>query len=115
MNETTYTDDGESVTIRVSGTAYRSLVRIASVMNGVGWCDNDNTASKILDEFIIGYWIRQLETPTGKIGDVAFCGVGETIDNIASWIDTGFEDGTPEDNERRAELKAAFAAAAVFN
>lgn len=104
----TYSETENEITVHIRGAIRENLKKIADTMNGVSWCDNDNTATGILDTFIIGYWLRQLETPTGKVGNVPACGIGEATENIAEGIYTGFEDGTPEDETRKDELRTAF-------
>ena len=107
-NTVTYDEAENEITVHIRGTIRENLKKIADAMNGVSWCDNDNTATGVLDNFIIGYWLRQLETPTGMVGNIPARGIGEATENIANGIYTGFEDGTPEDEMRKDELRTAF-------
>lgn len=106
----TYHDNGEAVTIRVSGAAYANLRRIADTMNDVRWCGNDNTPASVLREWTGTFIERIAETPK----TCSWENVSELISDILFSIDTGHADGTPEDKARRDELEAAFKAADLY-
>ena len=110
-NAVSYEETKDEIIMHIRGTIFENLQKIADTMNGVSWCDSDNTASGILDNFIIGYWLRQLETKPAKLGTIPVCGISETVADIVNGIDTGFEDGTPEHEKRKDELLNAFDAA----
>lgn len=99
-----FTDDGSAVTIRVTGKAYANLAKIAAAMNGVGWCDNDNTPATVCDFWIGSFLWRTQYAPEEGCG----CNVRDVLDDIIGGIDTGFDDGTEEDAARKRELSAAF-------
>lgn len=110
-NPITYTDDGNAVTIRISGDAYANLKTIAKTMNGVSWCETDNTPITVLDNFVLSELEDGLANPTRMYGSVVCGGVGQTADYICESIDTGFDDGTQEHKARYAELRKALLAA----
>lgn len=102
----TFEDDGRAVTIRVGGRAYANLAKIASALNALSWTDDDNSPASVLD-FWVGSLLGRIETTpeedaTNSVTDLVF--------DFADGIDTGADDGTPEDASRRAELKAALQA-----
>lgn len=103
MNEIMTTSDGESITVTIRGTAVDNLRKAAETMNALAWCGQDNTAESVLRGFAVfqfEYW--GAEWPHFK--GFYLC---DQLDNIADGIDTGFKEGTPEDTERREELRAA--------
>ena len=64
MSEETYTitDEGDALTVRISGAAYRNLWRIAEAMNRADRAhgmeaDADNTAETVFRNFILA-WMR---------------------------------------------------------
>ena len=99
-----FADDGNAVTIRVTGKAYANLAKIAAAMNGVGWCDNDNTPATVCELWIGSFLWRTQYAPEEGGG----CNVRDVLDDIICGIDTGFDDGTEEDAARKRELSAAF-------
>ena len=108
---TTYEERNNEIVVHISGTIRENLKKVADTLNGVGWCDTDNTAISVLDGFIIGHWLRQLETPTAKFGNIKCGGIGEAVALIVEAVDTGFADGTDESKNRKDELLKAFDAA----
>lgn len=109
-----YTETADAITITIKGQALANLRTIAATMNSVEWCDNDNAALTVLDGFAVGDILHDLGQPTSKCRGICVGGVGELCDLILSGIDTGFDDGTPEDRERKAALEQAFAKAGLL-
>lgn len=109
----TYEERAGAVLIRVGGKAYENLRKIADVMNGVGWCDTDNTPATILAGFVVGGYLDNLATDTAYCGNLRGAGAGEVAQDIVDGIDTGFDSDTPEDKKRKGELDAAFRAAGL--
>ena len=108
----TYADSGEDLTIRISGTAYANLDAMAKAMNGVSWCDNDNTPATLASNFVIGDIIGNLAEPTRLYGGAVVCGgVGEIADYICDSIDTGCDEATDDHKIRVKELRTALLAA----
>lgn len=99
-----FDDDGNAVTIRVTGKAYANLAKVAAAMNAVGWCDDDNTPATICDLWIGSFLWRTQYTPGRNPG----CDITDVMNDIQDCIDTGHPDGTPEDAARKRELSAAF-------
>lgn len=99
-----FADDGNTVTIRVTGKAYANLAKVAAAMNTVDWCDNDNTPATICDLWI-GRFLWWTQYAPGKN---AGCDITDVMIDIQDCIDTGHPDGTPEDAARKRELSAAF-------
>ena len=108
-----YNETPEEITVHIRGKVKDGLDKIASAMNKTSWCDSDNTAASVLDAFVIGYWLRQLETPAAKYHGISLTGISEITSDIVNGIYTGFDDGTEEDRKRKAELSAAFETAGV--
>ncbi len=109
-----YAETADAITITIGGRQLANLRRIAAAMNSVGWCDSDNTALTVLAGFVVGGDLYFLGQPTKKYHSIVLDGVGTIADNIISAIDTGYDDGTPEDRERKAALSAAFAKAGLL-
>ena len=107
-DEIAYAETENALTITISGKPLANLRTIASAMNSIEWCDNDNTASTVLDGFIVGDWLHELGRPTEKWHGITADGVGEITDMIVSGIETDFESDSPKDKERRAALRATF-------
>ena len=99
-----FADDGNAVTIRVTGKAYENLAKVAAAQNSVGWCGNDNTAATTLDFWVGSFLWRTQYAP----GSVDGCDITDVMNDIQDGIDTGHPDGTPEDAARKRELSAAF-------
>ena len=99
-----FADDGNAVTIRVTGKAYANLAKVAAAMNTVDWCDDDNTPATICDLWIGSFLWRTQYAP----GKNAGCDITDVMIDIQDCIDTGHPDGTPEDAARKRELSAAF-------
>ena len=99
-----FDDDGNAVTIRVTGKAYENLTKLAAAQNSVGWCGNDNTAATTLDFWVGSFLWRTQYAP----GSVDGCDITDVMNDIQDGIDTGHPDGTPEDAARKRELSAAF-------
>lgn len=100
-----YTNDTTSATITISGEAFENLARLVRAVNETEWCDCDNSAADLLENFIVGPLVERLEMGADRVKEIG--------DEIISAIDTGFQDGTPEDTRRKRELSAAFHAAVV--
>lgn len=99
-----FADDGNAVTIRVTGKAYANLAKVAAAMNTVDWCGDDNTPATICDLWIGSFLWRTQYAP----GKNAGCDITDVMIDIQDCIDTGHPDGTPEDAARKRELSAAF-------
>lgn len=99
-----FADDGNAVTIRVTGKAYENLAKVAAAMNSVGWCDDDNTPATICDFWVGSFLWRTQYAPDSVDG----CDITDVMNDIQNGIDTGHPDGTPEDAARKRELAAAF-------
>ena len=106
-----YADNGVDLTIRISGTAYANLATMAKAMNGVAWCDNDNTLATVASNFIIGDVLSDLAEPTKMSGNIVCGGCGEIADYICQAIDTGYDEETSEHKRRVKELREALLAA----
>jgi len=103
-NCVTFTDDGDAVTIRVTGKAYRNLAKVAAASNKCKWTDDDGSPATVA-EYWVGSLLERCEnTPHEDPNN----GIKEVIDDIVVSIDTGFDEGSHEDEERRTQLKAAF-------
>lgn len=99
----TFTDDGNAVTIRVTGKAYANLAKIADALNGVSWADRDNSPVSVLDYWVGSLIRRTADTPA----DCDWQNVAEICDDMKTDLDTGAEEGSKTDKRRREELKAA--------
>lgn len=107
----TYADSGEALTIRISGTAYANLATMAKTMNGVAWCDKDNTPATVASAFVFGDTFENLAKPTRMSGKFIVGGCGEIAADICDCIDTGCDCETDEHERRCAELQTALLAA----
>ena len=99
-----FTDDGQAVTIRVTGKAYVNLAKVAAAMNTVDWCDDDNTPATVCDFWIGSFLWRTQYAPGEGVGE----DIADLMNDIQDGIDTDYPDGTPEDAARKRELSAAF-------
>ena len=107
-DEIAYSETGNALTITIIGKPLTNLRAIADAMNSIEWCDNDNTASTVLDGFIVGDLLHRLGQPTAKWNGITHDGVGEITDLIVDGIETDCEPDSPKDKERRAALRATF-------
>lgn len=107
----TYGDSGEALTIRISGTAYANLATMAKAMNGVAWCDNDNTPATVASNFVIGDVLSDLAEPTKMSGNIVCGGCSEIADYICQAIDTGHDEETNEHKRCVEELRTALLSA----
>ena len=107
----TYGDSGEDLTIRISGTAYANLATMAKTMNGVAWCDKDNTPATVASAFVFGDTFENLAKPTRMSGKFIVGGCGEIAADICDCIDTGCDCETDEHERRCKELRTALLAA----
>ena len=107
----TYADNGEAITIRIGGTAYANLATMARAMNGVAWCEHDNTPATVASNFVIGDTIEDLAEPTQMSVKFVCGGCGEIALEIADAIDTGCDSETNEHKRRVKELREALLAA----
>ena len=107
----TYADNGEAITIRIGGTAYANLATMARAMNGVAWCEHDNTPATVASNFVIGDTIEDLAEPTRMSGKFIVGGCGEIAADICDCIDTGCDCETNEHERRCKELRTALLAA----
>lgn len=96
------------ITLRLSGTITANLRKIADTMNGVQWCDNDNTPCTVLGGLLLFDIICNL-ADKGKVASPYACGIAEELDMLSQMIDTRAE-GQAEDERRRELLDALFAA-----
>ena len=96
----------DSITIAITGRRYKNLKKVADVLNGVSWCDNDNTAEGLFDAFVFPFLDDYLDSPK------------QLAENILGCIATG-KDGVsvpePLHSERLKELRAAFSVFGVSN
>lgn len=99
----TFTDDGNAVTIRVTGKAYANLAKIADALNGVSWADRDNSPVSVLEYWVGSLIRRTADTPA----DCDWQNVAEICADMKTDLDTGAEEGSKTDKRRREELKAA--------
>lgn len=102
MNEITIADNGESLTITLTGEAVANLRKAAETMNALEWCGSDNTAESVLRGFAcfpLTYWGESAPHFKG----LCLC---EQLDNLVDGIDTDAEDDD-EDAARKAELRDA--------
>ena len=87
------------ITIVINGRRYENLKKVAEAMNGVSWCNHDNTAKDVFDAFVFPCAEDYLDSPK------------ELAESILSCIATG-EDGEsvpePLHSERLKKLRAAF-------
>ena len=111
----TYTETADAVTVTITGAALGNLRKMATALNSLEWCDNDNTPASVLDNFIIGYGLlNKLCEDTRWYGNSRAGGAGDiAVDLIVSLIDTGYDDNTPEDKARKRELLEALEAAGI--
>ena len=107
----TYADSGKDLTIRIGGTAYANLAAMAMTMNGVDWCDNDNTPATVARNFVIGDIIGDLAEPTQMYHNIVNGGCGKIALDIVDLIDTGCDGETNEHKRRVEELRTALLAA----
>lgn len=107
----TWADSGEALTIRISGTAYANLATMAKAMNGVAWCDKDNTPATVASAFVFGDTFENLAKPTRMSGKFIVGGCGEIAADICDCIDTGCDCETDEHERRCKELQTALLAA----
>lgn len=105
----TFTDEPNAVTIRISGKAFANLCKIADTMNAASWTENDHTPAWAVRFWIGSFLDRLADTRETCVHE----NIGELTEDIFLNIDTGHEEGTPEDAARRDELRAAFEAAGV--
>ena len=106
-----YADNGVDLTLRLGGTAYANLATMAKAMNGVAWCEHDNTPATVASNFVIGDTIEDLAEPTQMSGKFVCGGCGEIALEIADAIDTGCDGETNEHKRRVEELRTALLAA----
>ena len=99
----TFADEGNAVTIRVTGKAYANLAKVAAAMNSVAWCDDDNTPATVCD-FWIGSLLRRTQYAPGEGGAED---ITDLTNDIKDGIDTGHPYESPEDMARKRELSAA--------
>ena len=85
--------------IRISGDAYKNLVKIAEALNSVEHFDSDNTAETVADAFIFGDMAWKLSDSEDALEEAL---------SIAYGIDSGFKDGTEQDKKVKALLHSAF-------
>lgn len=107
----TWADSGEDLTIRISGTAYANLATMAKTMNGVAWCDKDNTPATVASTFVFGDTFENLAKPTRMSCKFIVGGCGEIAADICDCIDTGCDCETDEHERRCKELRTALLAA----
>lgn len=88
-----------TITWTASAKQIAMLEKAAATMNAVSWCDKDNTAKTVFDNFFLPWMTQLLENPV------------DLMSNICDGIETGFESYTAEDKARVAELRKAFRAA----
>ena len=102
-----YAESENTITITICGRPLDNLRKIAPAMNSMDWWDGDTTPLSVLD-FIVGDSLHNLGQPKDKTCKIHFGCVGEITDLIVDGIDTGYDWNTPEDDKRKATLRAAF-------
>ena len=87
------------IVVVIEGEQYDNLGRVAQAMNGVKWCEGDNTAESVFNEFVWHWDGVMLNSPA------------EISESVLGGIATGEDGGDapePLHTERLKELKAAF-------
>lgn len=105
----TYADNGNAVTVTISGAAYANLRRVADAMNGVSWTENDHDPAWAVSYYVGPFLDRLADTPETCASE----NVTDLTSDIMLNLDTGHREGTPEDKARRDELRTAFEAAGL--
>jgi hypothetical protein len=90
------------ITLTIDGERYAVLERVAEALNGIPWCENDNTPESVFREWVWPFADGPMRDPR------ELCGL------VEGSFETGFPDGTPEDMARLAEVRAAFEAAGLY-
>lgn len=99
-----FEQDGEKITITITGRVYANMKRVADALNGVSWTDSDNTPASVCE-----FWIGSLLWRVGFMPEENETNnVTELTSDIQDGIDTGADFGSKTDEVRRRELKAAF-------
>jgi len=91
------------IVVIIEGERYDNLERVAQAMNGVSWCDTDNTPETVFENFVFPWSEDFLDSPARLAESI--------LDGIATSED-GRTAPEPLHTERLKELKAAFS---VFN
>ena len=91
--------DEKKITLVIEGEWYQNLKRVADTMNTVSWCNDDNTAESVFEEFVFPWMLDFLQSPK------------RLAESILEGIATG-EDGEclpePQHSARIEELRTAF-------
>ena len=90
------------ITLTIDGERYAALERVAEALNGIPWCDNDNTPESV---FFGWLW---------PFADGPMRDTRELCETVEGSFDTGYDPETPEDKARLAEVRAAFKAAGLY-
>ena len=88
-----------SITVTIDGERYRTLERIARAMNGIAWCDDDNTPESVFEAFVFTAAEQMLKDTRELCGFIC--------DGISTGED-GMDAPEPLHSARIAELRAAF-------
>ena len=91
------------ITLTIDGERYAVLERVAEALNGIPWCENDNTPESVFREWV---W---------PFADGPMCYPRELCGLVEESFDTGYAEGTPEEMARLADVRAAFKAAGLYS
>ena len=84
--------NANTITWTASAAQVAALEKVARALNGVSWCEKDNTAESVFGQFI-------------KRGiDKLFDNPRQLADEISDSIDTGEADNTDADNRKAREV-----------
>ena len=90
------------ITLTVDGERYAALERVAEALNGIPWCDKDNTPESVFHEWVWPFADGPMRDPR------------ELCELVEGDFDTGHAPGTPADRARLADVRAAFKAAGLY-
>lgn len=90
------------ITLTVDGERYALLERVAEALNGIPWCDKDNTPESVFHGWVWPFADGPMRDPR------ELCGL------VEGSFETGFPDGTPEGMARLADVREAFEAAGLY-
>jgi len=91
------------ITLTIDGERYAALERVAEALNGIPWCDKDNTPESVFREWVWPFADGPMRDPR------------ELCELVEGSFDTGHAPGTPADRTRLAEVRAAFVAHGLYN
>ena len=91
-----------SITITIDGERYALLERVAEALNGIPWCEHDNTPESVFYEWVWPFADGPMRDPR------------ELCMLVVESFDTGYAPDTPADRARLAEVRAALVAAGLY-